>query len=107
MHCDTETTLGEFVRSYMTIKKWITEFKHGLVSFKNDPRSGCHQRMQLRITLEKCMSMADYRLTFKEVIDSVDISYECKQSLCVNKLRFYKVSQAYSAHNFSRLFGEV
>lgn len=53
--------------SYATRKNWITSFKRGKVSIKNEDRSG-------RIAL--CLILSDRQIGIKEILEALNNSYE-------------------------------
>lgn len=56
-HKNIHDTLGDTSLSFTTVHKWVTEFKHGRESQKDDPRSGSPKTATLLEIIEKVHSM--------------------------------------------------
>ncbi|CEF59878.1 Transposase, type 1 family-containing protein [Strongyloides ratti] len=90
---DIKKVLEEDSLSYATIKRWVSEFKHGKTSLEDDPRSGRPKIATTKEIIEKVheMIMNDRRLTVSEIAEKMEISEERTYHIITEELEMKKM----------------
>ncbi|CEF59955.1 Homeodomain-like-containing protein [Strongyloides ratti] len=91
---DMQNVLREYALSYETIKRWVSEFKHGKTSVKNDPRIGRPKTATTKEIIEKVyeMIMDDRRLTVSKIAEKMEISEKRTFHIITEELDMKKMS---------------
>jgi transposase len=69
---------GDSSPSFLTIKKWAVEFKHGRASLEDDPHEGRPKSATTAEIIEQVHDMVldDRRMKVREIAETIDISKE-------------------------------
>ena len=94
VHEDMVATLGEGTPSLSMVRKWITEFKRGRVSLKDDPHPERSITMGIKKTIDKIhdMILADRRIKLPYIATQLGISHERVHAIIYNQTKMTKVS---------------